>query len=158
MENKNRILVVDDDETVQKVFHAGLKQEGFDVDVASTGKEAIEKTKTEVYNIALIDIRLPDMEGTRLLTELKDTIPKMRKIIITGYPDLQNAITSVQKGADYYIVKPTSISELVKAVKEQLSKQQEEKQYGQKKIAEFVETRLREIDKAKRATNLHDKP
>jgi DNA-binding NtrC family response regulator len=121
-----------------------LKQEGFDVDVVATGKEAIEKSKTAVYNVALIDIRLSDMEGTQLLTEMKETIPKMRKIIVTGYPDLQNAIASVQKGADYYITKPTKMDELIRVVREQLKKQREEEQYAEKKVAEFIETRLRE--------------
>ncbi|HYB04051.1 MAG TPA: response regulator [Nitrososphaerales archaeon] len=144
MENKERILVIDDDETITAVFRAGLKQEGFNVDVAATGKEAIEKSRDQVYNLALIDIRLPDMEGTKLLTEMKETTPKMRKIIVTGYPDLQNAIASVQKGADFYITKPTKLDELVKVVKEQLQKQREEKEYGEKKVAEYIETRLRQ--------------
>jgi len=136
--------VIDDDETITAVFRAGLKQEGFSVDVASTGKEAIEKSQGQVYNLALIDIRLPDMEGTKLLTELKETTPKMRKIIVTGYPDVQNAIASVQKGADFYITKPTKIDELVKVVREQLLKQREEKDYSQQKVAEYIETRFRE--------------
>ena len=143
-ENKEKILVIDDDETITAVFRAGLKQEGFTVDVASTGKEAIEKSQAQVYNLALIDIRLPDMEGTKLLTEMKETTPKMRKVIVTGYPDLQNAIASVQKGADFYITKPTKIDELVKVVREQLQKQREEKEYGEKKVAEYIETRFRE--------------
>jgi len=144
MESKERILVIDDDETITAVFRAGLRQEGYNVDVASTGKEAIEKSKNQLYNLALIDIRLPDMEGTKLLVEMQETIPKMRKIIVTGYPDLQNAIASVQKGADFYITKPTKLDELTKVVKEQLQKQREEKMYGEKKVAEYLETRLRE--------------
>jgi len=144
MESKERILVIDDDETITAVFRAGLRQEGYNVDVASTGKEAIEKSKNQVYNLALIDIRLPDMEGTKLLTEMQATTPKMRKIIVTGYPDLQNAIASVQKGADFYITKPTKLDELTKVVKEQLQKQREEKEYGENMVAEYLETRLRE--------------
>ena len=144
MESKARILVIDDDETITAVFRAGLRQEGYNVDVASTGKEAIEKSKNQLYNLALIDIRLPDMEGTKLLTEMQETIPKMRKIIVTGYPDLQNAIASVQKGADFYITKPTKLDELSKVVKEQLQKQREEMMYSEKKVAEYLETRLRE--------------
>ena len=144
MESKERILVIDDDETITAVFRAGLRQEGYSVDVASTGKEAIEKSKNQLYNLALIDMRLPDMEGTRLLTEMQETTPKMRKIIVTGYPDLQNAIASVQKGADFYITKPTKLDELAKVVKEQLQKQREEMMYSEKKVAEYLETRLRE--------------
>jgi len=144
MENKERILVIDDDETITAVFRAGLRQEGYNVDIASTGKEAIEKSRNQLYNLALIDMRLPDMEGTRLLTEMQETTPKMRKIIVTGYPDLQNAIASVQKGADFYITKPTKLDELSKVVKEQLQKQREEMMYSEKKVAEYLETRLRE--------------
>ena len=144
MESKERILVIDDDETITAVFRAGLRQEGYNVDIASTGKEAIEKSRNQLYNLALIDMRLPDMEGTRLLTEMQETTPKMRKIIVTGYPDLQNAIASVQKGADFYITKPTKLDELSKVVKEQLQKQREEMMYSEKKVAEYLETRLRE--------------
>jgi len=143
-ESKERILVIDDDETITTVFRAGLKHEGFNVDVASSGKEAIEKAKDQFYNLALIDIRLPDMAGTKLLTEMKDTTPRMRKIIVTGYPDLQNAIASVQNGADFYITKPAKIDYLVKVVKEQLQKQREEQEYSEKKVAEYIETRLRQ--------------
>ncbi|MEM1536387.1 MAG: response regulator, partial [Candidatus Bathyarchaeia archaeon] len=90
-----RILIVDDDENIRKVLTMILEDEGYTVDQAETAKQAIEKTRRNFYNIALIDIRLPDMEGIELLTKMKDTVPRMRKIIITGYPTLQNAIEAV---------------------------------------------------------------
>jgi DNA-binding NtrC family response regulator len=141
---KVRILVVDDDQTIRATFRAWLMEEGYEVDVAATGKEAIDKSQSEVYNLALVDIRLPDMEGTRLLTELKETTPRMRKLIVTGYPDLQNAVTSVRNHADYYFIKPVSLADVAMVVKEQLREQEAEREYGQAKVAEFVETRLRE--------------
>jgi len=93
----------------------------------------------------LIDIRLPDMEGTELLTALKETTPKMIKIILTGYPALQNAIDGVNKGAHGYLVKPIKMDELFQTVKEQLKKQSESKEYGEQKLAKFVETRFKEM-------------
>ncbi|MGB9853769.1 MAG: response regulator, partial [Candidatus Bathyarchaeales archaeon] len=90
-----RILIIDDDENIRKALAAILEEEGYTVDTAETAKQAIEKTEKKVYNLALIDIRLPDMEGIELLTKMKDTTPKMRKIIVTGYPTLHNAIEAV---------------------------------------------------------------
>ncbi len=103
---KKRILVIDDDEVVRKNFKAILELEGYNVDTAVTGKEAIEKSNANFYNLALIDIRLPDMEGTQLLTTMRETIPKMVKIIVTGYPSLENAKDAVNMSADGYVVKP----------------------------------------------------
>ena len=95
-----RILIVDDDESIGKVLATILEDEGYTVDIAENGEKAIKKSEEEFYNLALIDIRLPDMEGIELLTKVRDTTPKMRKIIITGYPSIQNAIEAVNRGAD----------------------------------------------------------
>ncbi|MEM2263267.1 MAG: response regulator, partial [Candidatus Bathyarchaeia archaeon] len=117
-----RILIVDDDENIRKVLTMILEDEGYTVDQAETAKQAIEKTRRNFYNIALIDIRLPDMEGIELLTKMKDTVPRMRKIIITGYPTLQNAIEAVNRGADAYILKPFDVNKVLATIREQLRK------------------------------------
>jgi len=144
-----RILVVDDDENIRKVLSMILEGEGYKVDQAETAKQAIEKSRKNFYNIALIDIRLPDMEGIELLTKMRDTTPRMRKIIITGYPTLQNAIEAVNRGADAYILKPFDVTKVLATIKEQLRKQEEERQYSQEKVAEFIETRVRELEAEK---------
>jgi len=146
-----RILIVDDDESIREVLTSILTDEGYIVDAVDTGEKAIKATHEKFYNLVLIDIRLPDIEGTKLLTELKDTVPKMRKIIITGYPTLQNAIEAVNKGADAYIVKPINMDEALKTIREQLQKQAEEKKYSEQKMVEFIETRVKELE-AKRKT------
>ncbi len=141
---KKRILVVDDDETVLKPLAEILRLEGYSVDTAETGKEAIEKSNNRFYNLALIDIRLPDMEGTRLLSAMRDTTPKMVKIIITGYPSLDNAMEAVNKGADGYVIKPVKIDSLLSSVKEHLKRQQEATRYSEEKVKDFIETRAKE--------------
>jgi len=141
-----RILVVDDDENIRKVLIAILVDEGYLVDSVGTARRALEKTRKQYYNLALIDVRLPDMEGIELLTKFKPRTPTMRKIIITGYPTLQNAIQAVNGGADAYIMKPFDVEKVLNIIAEQLRKQQGEKQFSQDKVAEFIETRVRELD------------
>jgi DNA-binding NtrC family response regulator len=145
MDKAIRILIVDDDENIRKVLLAILEDKGYTVESVGTAGEAVEKSKRKFYNLALIDIRLPDMEGIELLTKIRDTTPKMRKIIITGYPTLQNAVDAVNKGADAYIVKPFDVENVLNAIDQQLRKQQEEKKYSQDKVAEFIEARVKEM-------------
>ena len=146
-----RILIVDDDESIREVLTAILRDEGYIVEAVDTGEKAIQATQQKFYNLVLIDIRLPDMEGTKLLTKMKDTVPKMVKIIITGYPTLQNAIEAVNKGADGYIVKPINIEETLKIIREHLKKQEEERKYSEQKMVEFIETRVKELEAKEKA-------
>jgi DNA-binding NtrC family response regulator len=144
-----RILIVDDDETIRKSITSVLEEKGYFAETAENGQAAIRKSEKGVYNLALIDIRLPDMDGVQLLTSLKETSPKMVKIIITGYPSLQNAVEAVNKGADGYIVKPIKMGELLAMIKEHLLKQQEAGKYTEQKVAEFIETRAKELESRK---------
>ncbi len=144
-----RILIIDDDESIRKVLATILEENGYIVDTAQNGKEAIEKTDTKFYNLALIDIRLPDIEGTTLLGKIKETIPKMRKIIVTGYPSLQNAVEAINKAADGYIMKPFDVEKVLKTIEEQLKKQKTEKKFSQEKVTEFIETRVKELEEEK---------
>jgi DNA-binding NtrC family response regulator len=146
MGKRPRILIVDDDEGIRTVLATVLEENGYTVDTAECGKEAIEKTQTNLYNLALIDIRLPDMEGTQVLAKMKDTTPKIRKIIITGFPSMQNSVEALNKGAHAYIMKPFDMDKVLKTVEEQLKKQQEEKKYGQEKVTEYIETRVKELE------------
>ena len=146
MTESARILIIDDDESIRKTICMKLQHAGYQVDTAGNGKQAVEMTDTKFYNLAVIDIRLPDMDGIRLLTSLKETTPKMVKIILTGYPLLENVVSAVNKGADAYLIKPVNTDELLKVIREHLNKQKQDKEYGQEKIAEYLETRLGEVN------------
>ncbi|MEM2102663.1 MAG: response regulator [Candidatus Bathyarchaeia archaeon] len=146
MGDSARILVVDDDESIRKTLATILKEKGYKVDTAETGKDAIKKSNQKFYNLALIDIRLPDMTGTELLTSMKETTPKMVKIIITGYPSLQTAVEAVNKGADAYILKPFKMDNVLGMIEKHLKKQQEERKYSEEKVTEFIETRAKELE------------
>ena len=145
MDKRGAILVVDDDETIRETLAAILEEEGYVVDTAESGKEALEKSKTGFYNLALLDIRLPDMEGTQLLAAIREHTPRMVKIILTGYPSLENAAEAVNRGADGYLIKPVDAGDLLDVIKRHLKKQEAERKYGEKKVAEFIETRVTEL-------------
>src|SRR4030066_2575381 len=136
MVNNERILVIDDDESIRKTLAIALEQEGFFVDEAENGKEAIAKSFENFYNLAIVDWRLPDIEGTKLLSKLKETTPKMAKILLTGYPSMENAIEAVNRHADAFILKPTAINKLLAKIEELLKLQEEANNYGQAKVAE----------------------
>jgi len=123
LEEPLKILVIDDDESVRTTLAAILENEGYNVDTAENGKEAIKKSNTDLFSVALIDFRLPDMNGTELLTALKETTPKMTKIMITGFPTLQNAIECVNKHADAYFVKPVNYETLLNTIRNLTKKQ-----------------------------------
>jgi two-component system response regulator PilR (NtrC family) len=139
-----RILVIDDDKGIRESLETVLKEEGYEVDVAENGHEAIQKSQANYYNLALVDLRLPDMDGLKLLTEMMETVPKVVKIIITGYPSLQNAIEAVNLGADGYMVKPYKMEDMLRTIKENLRKQEEARRFSEQKVKEFIETRFKE--------------
>ncbi|UCG37202.1 MAG: response regulator, partial [Candidatus Bathyarchaeota archaeon] len=104
--NRPRILIVDDDTRIRETLSTILQQRGYKTDTAKTGHEALQKSRTRFFDMVLLDIKLPDMEGTNLLTTMHENLPKMVKIMITGYPSLDNAVEALNYGADAYIIKP----------------------------------------------------
>ena len=120
MENKKTILLVDDEEPVRKVFTGILEKAGYLVDAAETGQKALEKAQGKRYDVALIDIKLPDMEGTDLLLKLPKK-SEMVKIIITGFSTMENGVKAADCGADDFLVKPVKPQELLNAIKERLA-------------------------------------
>jgi len=123
-------LVVDDDENICKTLSLILESRGYKVDVAYSGEKAIEKSKAKAYNIALLDIVLPDIQGTKLLKKLRETTPKMIKIMVTGYPKLENAIEALNYNADAYMTKPVNPENLIEVIEEKLEKQRRNNDRG----------------------------
>jgi two-component system, OmpR family, response regulator len=106
-------LIVDDDQEIRKTLTLILESVGYLVKSAEDGKQAIRMCETTPFDVALIDIELPDIKGTELLRILNQKQPKMVKIMITGHPTIENAARSVNEKADGYIMKPFNVSELL---------------------------------------------
>ena len=127
---KKTILVVDDDKSILRTFTRILQKSGYEIDVAETGKEAMEKTENRQYDLALVDIRLPDMDGTDLLAKLKKQLQHTVKIMITGFPSLETGVKALDEGADAYLVKPVKPQELLVLLEEKLKGREESSEIG----------------------------
>jgi DNA-binding response OmpR family regulator len=112
--------MIDDDKSILRTFTRILQKNGYKIDVAETGKEGLEKSKRKVYDLALIDIRLPDMDGTELLVKLQQTMKDAIKIMITGFPSLETGVKALDEGADAYLVKPVKPEDLLALIEEKL--------------------------------------
>lgn len=120
------ILIVDDDTGVRDMLSSVLNGEGYSVEVAENGKKAIKACEKSPFDVALIDIELPDTKGTELLNRLKKMQPKMIKIIITGHPSIENAMKAVNERADGYVLKPFEVADLLKMIAKLLTEKTNE--------------------------------
>lgn len=123
MEQKESILIIDDDESTCKNLSLILGKKGYDTGMAGTGKEALQKVRERFFNLALLDLKLPDMEGVELVTPLRQIHPGMVILIITGHASLESAVRTSLEGALAYITKPLNIDSLLTAVRDALERQ-----------------------------------
>jgi len=123
MNEKQSILIVDDDESTRKTLSMIFERKGYHIETAGTGQEAIEKTNKRFFNVALLDIKLPDMEGVELLAPLKEKHPDMAMIMVTAHASLETAVSALNKGASHYITKPLNMDEVLSTIREVLEKQ-----------------------------------
>ena len=145
-ENKSSILIVEDDANISESLSKILQQEGYDSDVAVNGEEAIQKSRNKFYDLALLDIKLPDMEGTQLLAKLHETTPKMVKIMVTGYPSIENSIEALNQGADAYVTKPVKPAKLLALIKEKLEEQRQAENVTEGKVTDWIKARARKLE------------
>jgi CheY-like chemotaxis protein/glycine cleavage system H lipoate-binding protein len=112
MERKVKILIVDDELPVCRSISRVLEPEGYAVDTALSGKEALSKEEENRYDMMLVDLMMPGMSGMDLIKSVKEKRPDMVMIMITGYPTMKTAVESVKLGAFDYIPKPFTPEEL----------------------------------------------
>jgi CheY-like chemotaxis protein len=143
IDKRARILVVDDDPSIRKTISIILAEAGYAVDTAANGEEAIAKSDLNFYNIALIDYRLPDMAGTKLLTLLRDSVPRMMKVMVTGFPMLDNAVDAINRGVDGYLAKPVHTEQLLKTIAQLLWKQRKEQEFTEHKVVNYINSRFK---------------
>ena len=122
MTGKDPILIVDDDTNLLESNTQLPRAVGYSVDTARTCGEALDKLAERYYILLLIDMILPDLDGIQLIKRIDDTDPKMRKVILTGYPSIENAIQSLNIGVDAYLIKPVDPENLLKTIADQLEK------------------------------------
>jgi len=115
--NPRNVLVVDDDEDLLNILAEGLRQEGHQVATASTGAEALERLEEQLFDLALLDLKLPDTSGLQVLQAVKERNPEAKVVIITGYASLETAVGALKGGANDYVTKPVGMKELRAIIK-----------------------------------------
>jgi DNA-binding NtrC family response regulator len=124
--NTKKILIVDDDPLLQESLASILESEGYYIDTARTGAEAKAKIRKEFFHVALLDVHLPDMRGTDLLVKINNIAPRMKKLVLTGYPDAASANKAVTQSADAILIKPFDPIDLINIIAEHIEIQEEE--------------------------------
>ncbi len=107
-----KILVVDDEEIMRSSMSEWLKEEGYLVKTAENGYLALELAKKELFDLAIIDLKMPGMDGIEVLKHLKVLYPKIPAIIITAYATIDSAVIAMKEGATDYVVKPFDLEEI----------------------------------------------
>ncbi len=111
MENY-RILVVDDEKVIREFLRDFLSDQGYETDLATDGKEALDKIKRSNYDLVITDIKMPNADGIEVLKKVKRKNSNTEVIIITGYPSLDTEAECKNFGAAGYIVKPFQINQI----------------------------------------------
>ena len=124
-EDSPRILVVDDDPGMRGVLADILESHGYSTKGAGSGEEALQEAKVHHCDLALVDLRLPDMPGTELLQPLLKANAHMAIILLTGFADLDSAVEALHGGAFAYLTKPMNVGDLLSKIEEALEKQKQ---------------------------------
>jgi two-component system, OmpR family, response regulator len=113
----SRLLVVEDDIKLAQTIQRGLQREGFSVDLAHTGPDALEQAAARDYNAVVLDVLLPGLGGHEVCQQLRNRDPWLPVLMLTALDDVEDRIRGLEMGADDYLVKPFDFGELVARVK-----------------------------------------
>lgn len=118
----NRVLVVDDDQNILKVIKMRLEADGYHVTTAVQAEEAISLSSDHSFNLALVDLKLPQKDGIQVMRELQEIAPGLPVIILTAYGTIETAVEAMRRGASTYLTKPFDHRELLYQIRSCLAK------------------------------------
>jgi len=135
---KPSLLIIDDDENMLETLSDIFREKGYLTETAKNGLQAIQKSQVKFYNIALIDVQLPDITGVELLRTFREKYPSRMNIIITAHATVKTATDAVNLGANAYIMKPIDFRKLDQIIKQCLKKQRKALKITQERVADFI--------------------
>ena len=115
--HKLRILFVDDEAAIRKVMQNELPRMGHDVTVCEDGESALQILDKNLYDVAIVDLRMPGLSGWDVVDHLKQVAPETDVIISTGHGSMQEAIQAIRKGAYDFLPKPCKLFEIANVLK-----------------------------------------
>ncbi len=111
--NNGRVLAIDDEEHIRRLIRNEFSLEGFDVSTAGSGEEGVGLLEGDAFDLVLLDIKLPKMDGIETLGTIKQISPDTEVIMITGFGDIKSAVDCMKMGARDYVTKPFKLDELL---------------------------------------------
>jgi len=115
-----RVLVVDDEQIIRESLSFILRKEGYVVDEAPNGKDALRKQQEQAYDVVVTDIEMPEMRGVELLERIRQGSPETLVVIITAFGSIETAVAALRSGAADYVLKPINFDDLLHRVKKLL--------------------------------------
>lgn len=137
MDAKTKILVVDDDEVVRLSHQRSLAGAHYHVVAVWNGDQAMRAMERQPFDVILLDLRMPGMDGMSVLRMIKDRWPETEVVIITGYPSLETVKEAVEAGACEYLTKPVGPDEVINAANGAATR----KKWALRRVPEQIEAR-----------------
>ncbi len=162
MEQNIKLLIVDDESRFLNAIATRLRKRGFDVETATNGPDAISLAREQKFDLALLDLKMPQMDGSQVLRILKDEHEFLEAIILTGHGSLESAVELTKLGAFGYLPKPYELDRLIEVLKDAYEERLKKKfAADQKRIGQIVAAvegesplgilrKLRELDDGRR--------
>ncbi len=113
-----KVLLIDDEQTLLEYLSKRLLREGFTVKVTFSGEEALEVATNENFDVAVVDLKMPGMDGVETQKKLKEVQPFLQCIVLTGHGSIETALESGQQDAYQYLLKPIDYDSLLQTIKE----------------------------------------
>jgi len=129
---KRKILIVEDEAVVRESVRDWLVEDGYDVDVAENGEEALKKIKKEEFGVIVLDLKLPGIDGLQVFEQAKELQPETKGVIITAYPSKETQERAKRLGLMDYLAKPFKVEDLEKLITQALG--EVEKKVGKKHL------------------------
>lgn len=143
--SQEKILVVDDELFIRELLFEFLTRKDYEVILADCGEKAVELIKSQPVEVALIDLKMPGIDGIETLKKIKEADPNTLSIIMTGYPTIESSIEALRCGAYDYVMKPFKLNELKNSVEKALHEYKLKEEIG--KLKNRVKTLEEELKK-----------
>ena len=137
MGEKAKVLVVDDEAVVRESYMRTLSGVSWKVKAVLNGREALDIMEDETFDVVLLDIRMPEMDGIEVLRRIKTRWPESQVVIITGYPSIETAKEAVRLGAYNYLAKPLGPREIVEATTGAMTQKKWSLQEDRGRVSEY---------------------
>ena len=112
-----RILVVEDENKTAAFLATGLTENGFEVDIANNGQDGVEMVNQHTYDLVVLDVMLPKLDGWAVIKEIRRSHPDIRVLFLTACDDTEEKVKGLELGADDYLIKPFAFSELLARIR-----------------------------------------